>query len=95
MTHKVILKNTESSVTVQMVLLFARPTPWNTDLWVIFSSSYGVFKTFMHKEQPHTSNLNDILLEKQKRITETLQESLVGSLFVLQTHTATLKDGIE
>lgn len=49
----------------------------------------------MHKEQPQISNMNYFLPEKQKRTTEILQESLVTSPFILQTHTATLKDGIE
>lgn len=51
----------------------------------------------MHKEQPHAPNLNYFILErrKQKQIAETLQEGLVISPFVLQTHTITVKDGIE
>jgi len=88
------LKNIQS-LTGHVLYLFVRPTPWNIDLCVIFSSSYNVFKIFMCKEQPYTSNLNDFLCEKQKKITEAQQESLKASPFFLQTYIATLKNDIE
>lgn len=46
----------------------------------------------MHKEEPYTLNLNDVVLEKQKGIMETLQECVAYSALVLETHPATLKD---
>lgn len=49
----------------------------------------------MHKEEIYTLNLNDFVLEKQKAVTETLQECVAYSALVLETHSATLKDGTE
>lgn len=92
---KVILKNIRPSVAVQLLFLIVRPLLGNReiDLHDIFSSLCDVFKTFMHKE-PHTSNLNYFLLIEQKEVEEILQ-SLVAFPFILQTHVATLKDGIK
>lgn len=53
-----------------------------------------MFKIFMHKEQPHTSNLNDFLLAEKKEVDEILQ-SLVVFPVILQVDIATYKDGIK